>query len=435
MRKTLIEKKVYVKHALLLFILMACSITATQAQKEITVMVSPDKTDWVYSENQSCTFTVRVIKAQNELKDVTVDYELGPIEFPDVKKTNQPLKNGKLEIKGKMSTSGFLRCKVTTNIEGRTYTGLATVAYSPEKIKPVTDMPGDFKEYWETTLANARQTELKPTMVLLPERCTDKVNVYHVSFQNVRPGSRTYGILCVPKKEGKYPALLRVPGAGIRPYNGDVYTAEKGAITLEIGIHGIPVTQTQAYYNNLSNGALWHYWEINNTDRDAFYYNRVIVGCLRAVDFLCGLEQYDGKTIGVAGSSQGGALSVITAALDKRIKFYAPLMPGLCDHLAYIHKRAGGWPHYFSKPEEVKEAIKYVCRYYDVVNFAQYLTVPGWFSWGYNDETCPPTSMQAAYNVISSPKELHVYLECGHFWYDELADEWSKWICKQLGVN
>ena len=46
-----------------------------------------------------------------------------------------------------------------------------------------------------------------------------------------------YGILSVPVKEGKYPALLRVPGAGVRPYAGDTYTAPADCIVLEIGIH------------------------------------------------------------------------------------------------------------------------------------------------------------------------------------------------------
>ena len=73
------------------------------------------------------------------------------------------------------------------------------------------------------------------------------MNVYHVSFHNIRWGSRTYGILCMPKAPGKYPALLRVPGAGIGPYYGDIQTAEKGAITLEIGVHGIPVNLTQDF--------------------------------------------------------------------------------------------------------------------------------------------------------------------------------------------
>jgi hypothetical protein len=76
-----------------------------------------------------------------------------------------------------------------------------------------------------------KQTSLKipldSRMTLLPERCTEKTNVYHVSIQNFPGASRVYGILCVPKKEGKYPALLSVPGAGVRPYNGNIAMAKE----------------------------------------------------------------------------------------------------------------------------------------------------------------------------------------------------------------
>lgn len=97
-------------------------------------------------------------------------------------------------------------------------------------------------------------------------------------------GRTFYGILSIPKKEGKYPALLRVPGAGVRPYAGDTYTAPGKVITLEVGIHGIPVTMQQSVYDALAGGALSNYWTFGRDSRDASYYNRVVVGALRAVD-------------------------------------------------------------------------------------------------------------------------------------------------------
>ena len=169
-----------------------------------------------------------------------------------------------------MKHPGFYRCKVKAHVNGNTYEGLANAAYRPEQILPTAENPSDFDAYWIAAIEKARRTPLRPTMVLLPERCTETVNVYHVSFQNVRPGSAYLWHSLYAEKEGKYPALLRVPGAGIRPYYGDVTTAEKGAITLEIGIHGIPVTMTQDYYDKLFNGALWEYWKMNNDNRDAF---------------------------------------------------------------------------------------------------------------------------------------------------------------------
>ena len=51
-----------------------------------------------------------------------------------------------------------------------------------------------------------------------------------------------------------------------------------------------------------------------------------------------------------------------------------------------------------------------------------------------NDEVCPPTSMYAAYNIITAKKELHPYLETGHYLYQEQSDEWNKWLCRQLGL-
>ena len=188
-------------------------------------------------------------------------------------------------------------------------------------------------------------------------------------------------------------------------------------------------------YNALASGALNNYQTFRRNNRDQFYYNRVITGVLRAVDFLCELPQFDGQTLGVTGSSQGGALSVITAALDSRVSFFAAVVPALCDHEASIKKRACGWPHYYFYEETPSEEEQQTLRYYDTVNFARLLKVPGWFSWGFNDETCPPTSMYSAYNVITSPKELSLYIETGHYWYQEQWDEWQKWLRGQLKVE
>ena len=369
---------------------------------EIRVVVSPDHTDWTYKLNEPCKFTVQVYKAQNLLEGAVIDYAIGPEMYPTETKEQVVLKTGKLELKGKMSQPGFFQCKVTAHVEGRTYEGLAKAAYTPEKIVASAENPADFDSFWAKAIEQARQTPLQPTMVLLLERCTEKVNVYHVSFQNVRPGSRTYGILCMPKQPGKYPALLRVPGAGIRPYYGDVTTAEKGAITLEIGIHGIPVTMTQDYYDKLFNGALWEYWKTNRDSREASYYYRVVLGSVRAVDFIQSLPAYNGQALGVTGSSQGGALSVMTAALHPGVTFYAAIHPAMCDHSGHLQKRAGGWPHYFYQ-QSPTEAQLQTATYYDVVNFARRLKIAGWFSWGYNDEVCPPPPCFLP--IIASPHQ------------------------------
>jgi cephalosporin-C deacetylase-like acetyl esterase len=246
-----------------------------------------------------------------------------------------------------------------------------------------------------------------------------------------------FGILCMPKQEGKYPALLHVPGAGIRPYTGDLANAEKGMITLQIGIHGIPVNLDPDVYTALSEGALRNYPSFNLDDKETYYYRRVYLGCVRAVDFLSQLPQTDTSRIGINGGSQGGALSIITASLDNRIKFLTSYYPALSDMTGYLEGRAGGWPHLFTgqnlqfqnKPDKIS-----ALGYYDVVSFARNLRTPGFYTLGFNDETCPPTSMFAAYNQIKAPKELFVVPETGHWTFAEQNEKLNTWMLEKLRV-
>lgn len=404
------------------------SVGAQPAQKLINVVVSPDKADWQYQVKEPVTFSIQVFRNENLLKDVVVDYEIGPEFFPTEKKQDVVLKDGKMTLKSSMKEPGFLRCKVTAKVDGRNYEGMATAGIDEAKILPTTQDPKDFDTFWQNAISDARKTPLNPMITLLPDRCTSTQNVYHVSFQNERPGSRMYGILIVPKKEGKYPAILQVPGAGIRPYNGANYGDD--VITLEVGIHGVPVNMPQEVYNNLAAGALNNYPAMNKNNRDTHYYKRVYLGCVRAVDFIFTLPEFDGQTVGVTGGSQGGALSIVTAGLDPRIKFLAALYPALCDYAGYLNNRAGGWPHYFSKNQPVLNEVE-TLAYFDVVNFARRVQAPGWYSWGYNDTVCPPTSTYSAYNVIPAPKELHLFLETGHWTYPEQNAQKDEWLRKQ----
>lgn len=424
----------------ILLTLLALVLTiANQAQirgNDITVTVTPDHKDWTYRTGETAQFAVNVRKSGTLLDGVRVDFEAGPEMYADVKRKDVLLSDGTMRWKGTMAKPGCYRLKVTAHVGGKDYEGLATAVFSPEKITPTTVMPSDFDDFWSRTLTEARKTPLSPTRRLLPERCTDEVNVYEVSFQNIRWGSRTYAILCVPTKPGRYPALLRVPGAGVRPYQGDVWTASQGAVTLEIGIHGIPVTMDQSVYDRLAAGALDGYWNYGMDSRDASYYKRVFVGAVRAIDYIASLPEWNGSSLGVTGSSQGGMLSLVCAALDKRVTFYGAVHAAMCDHTASLKGQPCGWPHYFyDDPRHADAGRVETSRYYDGVNFARRITCPGWFSFGYNDEVVPPTSAFATYNTVTAPKELHPYPLTGHYWYQEQWDEWETWLLRQMGLR
>ena len=419
---------------LLLTVLTMLPIEAQIRGNSIVVTVEPDHKDWNYRVGEIAKFTVEVRRSGTLVNDVTIDYATGPEMYQDTKKT-VTLKDGTLKLTGKMSSPGFYRVDVTAHVDGKDYRGACAAAFSPEKLQPSTVMPSDFKEFWQQSIAEARKTDLDPTKRLLPERCTKDVNVYEVSFHNEQWGSRTYGILCVPVREGKYPALLRVPGAGVRPYEGDVYTASQGVITLEIGIHGVPVTMQQGVYDNLNNGALRGYWEFNMDSREKHYYHHVIMGCIRAMDYIEQYTPWGGKNAGVTGSSQGGFLTLATAGLDKRITCYAPVHAALCDHTNSLRGIACGWPHFFywNKGKGQEKQIE-VSRYYDGVNFARLINDQqrGWFSFGYCDDVVPPTTAWSTYNTVTGPKEISPYQATWHFWHQEQWDEWENWLLKEL---
>lgn len=422
---------------IVLMVMMGAEMQAQVLGNDITVTVTPDHKDWNYKVGEKVTFTVNVLKSGTLLDGSSISYEMGPEMYPDVRK-DMVLKDGSCRISGKMDHPGFYRLKVNAHVGGREYSGVGTVSFSPERIMPQAVEPEDFDEFWQKTIEQARWTSLEPRMEFLPDRSTPAVNTYHVSFQNDKWDRRVYGILCVPTAPGKYPAILRVPGAGVRPYTGDPWMAAKGVITLEIGIHGIPVTKSQEYYDNLFSAALADYWTYSVNNRDRNYYRHVITGAIRAIDYLASLKEWDGSNLAVTGSSQGGFLTYVCAALDRRVSCYGAIHAALCDLDASQRKVACGWPHYFynySNPDEPLRADRAELenlRYYDGVNFARRITCPGWVSFGYNDDVVPPTTAYGTYNIITAPKELHPYPMTAHFWVQEQWDSLQDWLYEQI---
>jgi cephalosporin-C deacetylase len=410
----------------------------------VQVRVIPDHPDWTYLPGQPVRFRVEVTADQIPIVGIPVRYSVGPELMPAETKTAEVPAGGLQIDGGTMTVPGFLRCTVTAEVAGRTYKNAATAAFSPEKIQPYQTEPADFDAFWQRARDDLAKVPMDVRMTLLPDACTPTVNVYHVGIRTIGEGwsapGRVYGILCEPKAPGKYPAVLRVPGAGVRPYFGDKDLAARGVITLEIGVHGIPVNQPQEIYDQLLAGALMRYWLFNFDDRETFYYRRVYLSCLRANDFLVSREQWDGRNLLVLGASQGGQLAIVTAALDRRVTGLSATHPAFCDIAAPLHGRAGGWPHPFMARDGVPSkhitpAKLETASTYDTVNFARRLKVPGFYIWGYNDDVCPPTSTHAAYNVISAPKELALEFEQTHSYPPEQHEAINAWVVRFLGLK
>ena len=410
---------------------LAFGAWAQPSVTKVQLIMVPNHADALYRTGEQAKVKLIALDCGMALNDVTIDYEISEDVMPAHEKKSVKLKGNEVTIPvGTMKTPGYVRVKAEVKHEGKVYTSYVTMGFDAEKLMPVVKMPEDFDAFWETSLDMLKAVELRPKMELLADRCTDKVNVYHVSYANIG-GTRMYGMLTMPKAEGKYPAILRLPGAGVGEKSGDIYHAEQGVIVLELGIHGIPVNMTGSVYSDLAKGALANYNSINNEDKYNYYYRRVYLGCVKGVDFLLSLPECSGK-IGTLGGSQGGALSIVTSRLDSRVAATAIYFPALSDQEGYIAGRAGCWPHVFkNKANRTKERIE-TLRYYDAANFARGLKAPVYFAYGYNDLTCPPTATRATYNAITAPKTLNIGENIGHWLYPEQNSAMWKWIIDEL---
>lgn len=383
-------------------------------RSDVLWVTVPNHADWLYKTGEEATVEVQFYKYGIPQNGVTVNYELGGDMMPSEIKGTIVLKNGKAVIPmGTMSEPGFRDCRMTATVDGKIYKHHIKVGFSPEKIRPYTQIPADFGDFWNKNKAELAKVPLIYTKELVKEYCTDQMDCYLVRLQVNERGQAIYGYLFYPKhaKEASCPVVLCPPGAGIKTIKEPLrhkYYAEHGCIRFEIEIHGLnPKMPTEDFkdISNAFNGKENGYLNNGLDNRDNYYMKRVYMACIRSIDLLVSLPEWDGRNVVVKGGSQGGALALVAAGLDPRVTACIANHPALSDMAGYMAGRAGGYPHFFrvagmDTPDKLN-----TMAYYDVVNFARSIKVPTRMTWGYNDDVCPPTTSYAVYNVLQCPKE------------------------------
>lgn len=406
--------------------------------------LSPDRADWTYPLNAPARIRVRVARAPYPAEGVPLRYRLGPDMREGAERELIVPKQGVDIVVPPQATAGFVRCIARVDIDGKNFANSATVGFAPQQIAPTQREPADFDAFWDRQRSALAQIAPAWELTPAPELSSPAVEVSYLRFQNVGNSaapSHFYGVLSVPRGEGPFPAVLEVPGAGVRSYSGARDLAANGMMTLQVGIHGIPVNLAPAVYEDLARGALADYSRSRLDDRDHYYFRRVYLGVLRAADYLARHPKWDQRHLIVAGGSQGGQLSIMAAALDQRVTAVAASYPAYSDVSGYLADRAGGWPHLFKpgadgKPADAPVDAKLITSgYYDTVNFARRLRVPGFYTWGYNDIVTPPTSTFAAFNLISASKELVLAPDQGHGASRSQEMGVKAFILRQAGVT
>lgn len=403
------------------------------------ISIQPDRADWTYTTGEAATIRIVIDRQPYPAAGIPIRYRLGPDMREGPERDAVVPAGGLLITVPAPATPGFVRCIVSTT-QGEPLRGLATIAFSAERIAATQQDPADFDAFWDAQKAALVRVPPDYRLTPAPALSNDKVEVSYLSFQNVGawPGpSRFYGVLSVPRGTGPLPAVLELPGAGVRLYRGQRELAEQGLITLQMGIHGIPLDMPLSVYEDLNRGALLDYNRVELDNRDRYYYRRVYLGALRAADYLASHPRWNRKHLITMGASQGGQLSIVVAALDARVTALAASYPAYSDVAGYINGTTGGWPGLFRTTADgvigdqpVADKL-FTTRYYDTVNFARRLKAPGLYTWGYNDQVTPPTSLHAAYNAVRAPKELVIAPAQGHTKSAAQERLITRWILRQ----
>ena len=400
----------------------------------------PDHADWLYKKGEKARVEVQLYKYGVPV-DAVVKYEIADDMLPADRKGEARLKGGRASIDiGTRTTPGFRDLRLTANVDGKTYKHHIKVGFSVDEIRPYTKEPADFLDFWNKNIEDMRAFPLTYTKTKAEEYCTDKVDCYLLKITLNKQKQAVYAYLFYPKgaQKGQCPVVLCPPGAGIKTIKEPLrhkYYAENGCIRMEMEIHGLNPTlpketfddMTKAF-NGRDNGYLFNGLE----DPDRYYMKRVYLALIRCLDLLTGLPEWDGRNVIVQGGSQGGALSMVAAALDSRVTQCIVNHPALSDMAAYSAGRTGGYPHFNRVEGMFNDKTLRTMAYYDVVNFARHITCDTYMTWGYNDDTCPPTTSYAVWNTLTCPKEALITPVNEHWTSDETEYRQMEWMLKKL---
>lgn len=385
------------------------------AAPAISLKVSADRSDALYHTGELATFTIEATQDSKPLAEGKVACTFSKDGWQPQSQQTLELKDGKATLTGKLDEPGFLLLRATI---GKT-TAMAGAGYDPLQLKPSMPVPDDFDQFWSAQKAELAKVDMKSTLAPVE---TQSKGLEAFDLQVDCLGKPVSGYFGRPReaKPKSLPAILFVHGAGVRSANlGSTQWAlrEGGMLALDINAHGIPNGKPAEFYTALSDGELKDYRSVGRQDREQCYFTGMFLRLIRAIDFLTAQPEWDGKTLIVYGSSQGGFQAFAAAGLDSRVSFFCAGVPAGCDHTGNVVNRINGWPKLVPNDSQGKPdpMVRQTSRYIDCVNFATRAKCRGAaVTVGFIDTVCPPTSVYAAYNALTVPKTIHADVDAGH---------------------
>jgi cephalosporin-C deacetylase-like acetyl esterase len=390
--------------------------TWASASTNYTLSVTADRPDAIYKQGETVTFKIKLLLDKQPVDDAQVSWMITKDGVPPTTNGKVKLAGGCATVTGKLDEPGFLLCRAGfVGPEKLSRTALGGAAIDPLKIKPSLPVPADFDKFWAAQKKKLAAVPVNPRLTPVKSLVKD-VDCFDLQADCI--GAPVSGYFAKPAgaKPKSLPAILLVHGAGVNSSNlgGSAGWAQKGLLALDINAHGIPNGKPAQFYADLRNGELKEYSRRSRESRETIYFLGMFLRLIRALDFLTAQPEWDGRTVVVQGSSQGGFQSLVAAGLDPRVTFFAAGVPAGCDHTGFKAGRVNGWPKFIATGETPPPNVVEAVRYFDAVNFITRSKAAGIVTVGFIDTTCPPSSVYAAYNAIPGKKRIHIDVAAGH---------------------
>lgn len=319
------------------------------------------------------------------------------IEATALDARKQPLRGNSRDSKGQL----------------RPLKGGVGVLFAPSQIGAPAKPPADFDRFWDNERNQVLAARLETVENEMALSAREKKQFPGVKCLDVRVSCGDVpvsGCLVMPEnaKPKSLPGIVTFHGAGV---TGAVPRLAwgKSALVLDVNAHGIDNRQPKEYYRSLNKGRLASYFIRNWETRETCYFLGMYRRVVRALQYLTARPEWDGKTLIVAGNSQGGAQAIAAAALEPRVTACIAGIPALCD-LDPEAGRLPGWP-FIRLAGRISPEMRCTAEYFDSVNFAHRITCPVIVSTGMNDGTCVPTSVLRFYNNLppGTGKEIRLF--------------------------
>ncbi len=401
-----------VTNTCLLILLFYLSGDTSFGQKRVA-RVSVVSSDNIIAQKKSVTLTASIENRLDEIVTGTLTWNVRSIFFKSPPPTPQSISlNGRQSISCEHTLSmpcpGFadIECRFQTPKSKTPITATYRIGSDVEGITSPLTRQEDFFDFWEQSLTQLGEVPPAFQTTHRPTKTQAKVRLHEISMKSFGD-VLVRGWLETPTRAGVFPAVLRLPGYGqaMKPV-GD----QENLIVFSFNPRGHGNSQDDVP------GTPQDYWVRGLDDRDTYFYRGAYLDCIRAVDFLCSLNNVDQERIAVWGASQGGGFAFATAALDNRVDFCVSDIPFLCNWTNYF--KLTQWDEMDKWLEQKKyrswsQALR-TMSYFDTMNLCERVTCPTIMSIGLQDQICPPTTGFAAFNRIKGTKTHTIYPSRGH---------------------